>query len=73
VSAYDRYPYLCSVTGPEKSMGIGADCPENWNCQGGEGPNRNFTHTECVDEENVLDLVYVSRVRLTLERKGRFS
>jgi len=53
-------------------MGIGADCPENWNRQGGEGLGGNLTHTECVDEKIVLDLVYVPGVMLALQRKDRF-
>ena len=73
MSAYDRCPYLCGVTGPEQSMGIDTDCPENWNHQGGKGTSRNMTRTKCVDKEIVLDLVYVSRVRLALQRKCRFS
>jgi len=31
-----------------------------------------LTHTKCVDEKIVLNLIYVSRVRLALQRKARF-
>jgi len=54
-------------------MRVGADCPENWNRQGGEGLGGNSTHTECVDEKIVLDLIYVPEAKLALQRKGRFS
>ena len=54
-------------------MGIGADCPENWNRQESEGSSPNVTHTERVDEEIVLDFVYVPRVRSALRRKIKFS
>ena len=54
-------------------MVIDADRPENWNCQEGEGLNKDLTHTECVDEEVVLDLIYVSRMKLVLQRKGEPS
>jgi len=65
---YDHRPYLCGVTGPEQPMLIGTDCPENWNCQSGEGSNGDATHTERVDQEIVLDLVYVPRMRSALEK-----
>jgi len=44
-------------------MLIGADCPENWNRKAREGSNKNVTHTKCVDEEIVLDLVYIPRAK----------
>ena len=43
-------------------MLIGTDCPENWNRQTGGGSNGDLIHTECVDEEVVLDFVHVPRV-----------
>ena len=51
-------------------MRVGADCPENWNHQGGESSGGNLTHTECVDEKIVLDLIYVPEAKLDLQRKG---
>jgi len=44
-------------------MLIGADRPENWNRKTREGSNKNVTRTKCVDEEIILDLVYVPRVK----------
>ena len=40
---------------------------------GGEGSNGNSTHTKCVDQEIVLNLVYVPRKRLVLQRKNDVS
>jgi len=45
-------------------MVIDANCPENWNHQEGGGLSKDLTHTECVDKEVVLDLIYVSRMKL---------
>ena len=45
-------------------MLIGADRPEDWNRQVGEGSNGDLTHTKRVNQEVVLDLVYVPGVRL---------
>ena len=64
ISAHDRRPYLCGITGPEQPVLVGADCPENLNCQAGEASNENMMRTECVDEEIVLNFVYVPKVRL---------
>ena len=47
-------------------MGVGADFPENWIFEKGEGPSRNLIHTERVNEEIVLDVIYVSAMRLAL-------
>ena len=73
VSTYDRCPYLCGVTGPEQPMLIGTDRPENWSLQAGGGPNGNLTHTECVNQEIVLDLVDVPRAVLGLQRRSLLS
>ena len=70
MSVYDRWPYLCGVTGPEQPVGIGADCPEDWNRQPGEGSDGNVTRTERVNQEIVLDLIYVPRVRLVYRGKS---
>ena len=53
-------------------MRIGADFPENWNHQRGEDSGGSLTHTECVYEKIVLDLVYVPGAKLALQKKGRF-
>ena len=52
-------------------MVIDADCPENWNHQEGDSLSKDLTHTECVNKEVVLDLIYVSRMKLALRRKGK--
>jgi len=51
-------------------MLISTDCPENLNYQVGKGFNRNVMHTECVNEEIVLDLIYIPTVRLFQQRKN---
>jgi hypothetical protein len=44
-------------------MLVGADFPEDLNYQAGEDSGMDVMHTECVNEEIVLNLVYVPRVR----------
>jgi len=51
-------------------MGIGADFPENWIFEKGEGPSRNLIHTERVNEEIVLDVIYISKMGLALGGKA---
>jgi len=68
----DRRPYLRGVAGPEQPMLIGADRPEYWDRQVGEGLSGKLTHTERVDQEIVLDLINIPRVALVLQRKGKF-
>jgi len=50
-------------------MLISADFPENWGRQVGEDSNRRMTHTKCVNQQIILDLVYVPRVRLGTKEK----
>ena len=59
ISAGARRPYLCGVTGPEYPVLVSTDRSENYTCQAGEGSNGDLAHTKRVDQEIVLDLVYV--------------
>jgi len=45
-------------------MLIGTDCSENLDCQVGKGFNRDVMHTECVNEEIVLNLIYIPIMKL---------
>lgn len=43
-------------------MLAGADGPENYNRQAGEGTNGFSIHTKCINQEIVLDFIYIPRV-----------
>jgi hypothetical protein len=53
-------------------MLIGTNGPEDYDIQAGGNSNGNFARTKRINQEVILDLVYITRIRLIQKKKNEF-